>query len=165
MSLLVGDEDAVRRLLDEFSVFHLAFAQSRFRGPARPPHLGLAQLALERGQEPREIVLHDIVVGARFHHVDGDVLADRARDENERDVAPGFARDRERLGPAELRHGEIRDDEMGLEPVELATKLRFGLHPEALEIEASAFQLALDQLSVGFAVLREQYPEGFGHVP
>ena len=138
--------------------------QSLFREPASPPHLGLAQLALERGQEPREIVLHDIVVGARFHHVDGDVLADRARDENERDVAPGFARDRERLGPAELRHGEIRDDEMGLELVELAPKIRFGLHPAALEIEASALQLALHQLGVGFAVLRNQYPERFGHV-
>src|SRR5256885_14231708 len=53
---------------------------------------------------------------------------------------------------------------MRLELVQLATKVRFGLHPAALEIEPSAFQLALHQLSVGFAVLRKQYPERFGHV-
>jgi hypothetical protein len=54
---------------------------------------------------------------------------------------------------------------MRLELVQLAAKVRFGLHPAALEIEASAFQLALYQLGVGFAVLRNQYPERFGHVP
>jgi len=51
-----------------------------------------------------------------------------------------------------------------LELVQLATKIRFGLHPPALEIEPSAFQLELDQLGVGFAVFRKQYPERFSHV-
>src|SRR5207249_4778685 len=164
ISLLVGDEDPVRGLLVELPKPGFALTQSLFGEPARPPYLGLAQLALERRWEPREIVLHDIVVRAGLHHVDGDVLPDRARNENERDVAPGLARDRERLAPAELRHGEIRDDEMRLELVQLATKVRFALHPAALEGEPSAFQLALDQLGVGFAVLRKQYPERFSHV-
>src|SRR6266853_585980 len=70
---------------------------------------------------------------------------------------------RERRASAELRHGEIRDDEMGLELVQLAPKVRFGLNPAALEIQAAAFQLPQHQLGVGFAVLREQYPELLGH--
>ena len=162
----IGPCDDVRDLRHELGAVQprLALVQSLFGEPASPPHLGFAQLALERRQEPREIVLHDIVVRAGLHHVDGDVLADRARNENERDVAPRLARDRERLAPVELRHGEIRDDEMRPELVQLAPEVRFGLHPAALEVEPSAFQLALDQLGVGFAVLREQYPERFSHV-
>ncbi len=78
ISLLVGDEDAVRGLLDELPKPGFALTQSLFGEPASPPHFGLAQLALQRRQKPREIVLHDVVVRAGLHHVDGDVLADRA---------------------------------------------------------------------------------------
>jgi hypothetical protein len=46
---------------------------------------------------------------------------------------------------------------------ELAPKVGLGLHPADPEIQAAAFQLALHQFGVGFAVLREQYPELLGH--
>jgi hypothetical protein len=48
------------------------------------PDRGFAQLTLDRGSQPREIALHDVVVSAGSHRGDGGVFADRSRDEDER---------------------------------------------------------------------------------
>ncbi len=53
---------------------------------------------------------------------------------------------------------------MGLELAQLAPKVRFGLHPAALEIESSARQLAQNELGIVQAVLGQQDPELLGHV-
>ena len=79
---------------------------------ALAPDRGFAQLTLDRRRQPREIALHDVVVSAGPHGGHGGVFANRARDEDERQIGMLLAHDGERLGPAEARHGVVRDHQI-----------------------------------------------------
>ena len=94
-------------------------------------HRGLAQLALDRRRQPRQVALHDVVVRAGLHRGDGGVFADRARDEDERQIGMLFADDGQRLGAAEARHGVVRDHEVPLGFAELAAQRRRPYRPGA----------------------------------
>ena len=47
------------------------------------PHRGIAQLALDRRRQPRQVVLHDVVVRAGLHRGHGGVFAVGAGDKDE----------------------------------------------------------------------------------
>ena len=64
----------------------------------------LAQLALDRGAEPAQVVLEDVVVRAGAHGLDRRVLADGARDDDERDVGVVVAEQAQGVGGAEALH-------------------------------------------------------------
>ena len=53
---------------------------------ALAPHAGVPQLALDRGHQPLQAALHDVVVRAGPHRRDGGVFADRAGHEDERQI-------------------------------------------------------------------------------
>ena len=55
-----------------------------------------AHLALDGGNQPRQVLLGDIIVGAGAHGVDGRLFADRAGHDDEGNVAVPFA-----LAPSE----------------------------------------------------------------
>ena len=84
---------------------------------------GLAQLALDRRRQPREVALHDVVVRAGPHRGHGGVFADGARDEDERQIGMLLADDRQRLRAAEARHGVVGDHEVPLGFAELAAQV------------------------------------------
>ena len=67
----------VRKIREAVVVREVADALFGLRSLA--PHLGVAQLAVDRGNEPVEVVLDDVVVGAVLHRLDRDLFADRAR--------------------------------------------------------------------------------------
>ena len=54
----------------------LALAQSRFCRFACHTRLGLAQLTFNRGREPRQVALHDVVMRTSLHRRHGCFLAD-----------------------------------------------------------------------------------------
>jgi len=58
------------------------------RPPAPAPHLGLAQLSLDGGDEACQVALHDVVLRAHLHRSHRRVLADGAGHEDEREVEP-----------------------------------------------------------------------------
>ena len=57
-----------------------------FRLGSLAPHLRVAQLAVDRWNQTAQVVLDDVIVGAVFHRIDGDLFADRSRHENERQL-------------------------------------------------------------------------------
>ena len=76
------------------------------------PYARLAQLARDGGQHARGVAFHQVVVGAGLHGRDGDVLADRSGDDDERDVEPLFLGELQRLQAVEVRHGVVGDDQV-----------------------------------------------------
>ena len=86
------------------------------------PDRRFAQLALDGRSQPREVALHDVVLGAGPHRGDGGVFADGSRDEDERQIGMLLAHDGERLGAAEARHRVVGDHEIPVAIVELAAE-------------------------------------------
>ncbi len=76
-----------------------------------PPALGaggrLAHRPLDRGRQPHEVALEDVVGRAVLQRPDGVVLAEGSGDEDERDIGDDLARDPERAHAVELRHAEV----------------------------------------------------------
>jgi hypothetical protein len=62
-----------------------------FMGAAKiAANMGFAQLAFDGGEEASEAIFHDIIMSAGAHGVDGGVVINVARDDNERDVEAVF---------------------------------------------------------------------------
>jgi hypothetical protein len=78
----------------------------------------VAELAFEGGREACEPILEDVVVRSRAHHVDRELLADRAGDDDEREVEVALLRGpRAQLGRAEPRHRPVAGDDVPDLPV------------------------------------------------
>jgi len=130
---------------------------------ARSPRLDLAQLAHDRGAEPREVVLHDVVARARAHGLHGGLLADRARDDDEGRVDAAGLQQRERFGSAEARQVVIGDHEVPRTARERRLELGRGLDALGRRLVAGAPQLAQQQLRVVRGVLDEEQAQQRRH--
>src|SRR5262249_30799505 len=100
----IANGDRALKLLEEAPPF---FFGSRELFGARAALGRLAYFALDRGAEANEAALREEIVRACLHHLDGDLLAHRSRHDDERDVEPALAQDRERRGAAEAGKAEI----------------------------------------------------------
>src|SRR5690606_24214838 len=84
---LVEKEDGVvAHVLEDEAVALLGLAQLAHGGAALAADAGLLHLAVDGGAQAGEVVLREEVVGAGLHRLDGDLLADAARDDDERQV-------------------------------------------------------------------------------
>src|SRR5206468_1960450 len=72
----------------------------------------LEELALYGGNEPGEVALDDEVAGARPQDLDGCVLADRARDNDDGQVGSHGHDDGQSRQGIECRHGKVRDGDL-----------------------------------------------------
>ena len=77
--------------------------EPRLRGGVFAPHDHLFQLTRHGGRQARQLVLHDVVVGAGLHGRDGGIFADAARDNEEGNVQAALLEQFQRL--AELKFG------------------------------------------------------------
>ena len=89
---------------------HLAPAERGIGTAAGGALGGLGTLALHRGREAREVVLHEVVVRAGLHRGDGVRLVDGARDEDERYVEAALVQTGQRLDRVELREPVVGND-------------------------------------------------------
>jgi hypothetical protein len=69
--------------------------------------LRVCQLARDRGIEPRESSLDDVVICAGFHGLHGCLLADRAGYDDERNILARFLEQTEGTTRIELRYRVI----------------------------------------------------------
>ncbi len=122
------------------------------------PDRGFAQLTLDRGSQPREIALHDVVVSAGPHRGDGGVFADRSRDEDEGQIGMLLAHDGERLGPAEARHRVVRDHEIPVGSVKLVAERLGSVHATRKDVVTGAGQRQLNKGRIVLGVLDLQEP-------
>src|SRR5439155_7081017 len=82
-------------------------------GPAAlAAHLGVAQLPLDGGDQTPEISLGEKVLRTGLHRLDRDVLADRARDEDEGRIEIARSQQGQGRRPAERRHAVVADHQI-----------------------------------------------------
>jgi len=125
---------------------------------------GLRQLALERRPEPPQVLLHHVVVGAGLHRGDRGLLADRPRDEDERDVHAGVAELGQRVEPAEARHAEVGNHRVPGAFEQRLAQRRQVLHAPAFRGEAGLAELPHGQPEVVLGILdREDLDRALVH--
>src|SRR5207302_1732359 len=87
------------------------------------------------------------------------LLADRARDEDERHVRRELARDAQGVQSVEPRHREIREDRVGLDAAERAPHFPFGIDPVPVRLDAVGLERAQRELDVVRRILHEEHVE------
>ena len=151
--------DAGLQVLRELREAPLRFGQRLVGG--EPRALGLAGLdrVQHRRHEPREVALQQVVAGAVPHRGDGGVLADLARDDDERDDAAARLQHLERGEAGEAGQVEVGQDHV---PVAAERLLEFGggLDAQGVGLDAAAAQLRHGQHVVEFRILDEQHAQG-----
>ena len=130
------------------------------RGVRAALHLavgGFAQLALNRGPEPPQVLLEHVVVCTGAHRVDRGVLADGAGDDDERNVFGLLAEQAQRLGGAEALHRVIAEDDVEGARGERVEEVGAGFDGPGFGLEAMPAQLTSNQLHVVGGVLDEEH--------
>ncbi|HEX7832245.1 MAG TPA: hypothetical protein VF787_21490 [Thermoanaerobaculia bacterium] len=87
----------------------------------------LADLARHHGAEPDEIALHHIVARSLSHQLDRQLVSDRRRDDDERNVASAGANDPQGRRRVETREAIVGDDDVPRPVVERAAQTCFVL--------------------------------------
>jgi len=158
-SLAFGGLQVGSALLHAHFQLVISAAQGFLRAAALAPDLGLAQLALHSRAEPRQLVLHHIVVRARLHGADGRLFRDVAGDDDERQVEP-FLFDQSQGGEAvETGQPVVGDDEIPGLPFESGHKGFRRLDTAADRGVAGALQFEVQQHRVVGRILDDQYLE------
>ena len=83
----LGDDEADRHGLYQAQEALLTGAQGLFGVELKATGARFAYLALDGRNQPREVLLGDIVMGAGAHRIDGSLFADGAGHDDEGDVA------------------------------------------------------------------------------
>ena len=141
------------------SPLRLAAPKRFLRTPALSALHGFPQLALDHGHEARQIVLAEVVAGARAHHVHGLPLSDGAGHHHEGQVQTRGLQHVEGSSPREGGEREVAQHDV--EGVLGERRLELGLagHAPGAELEAVAPQVAEQQLGVIEVVLDEEHGE------
>ncbi len=144
----VGIRDVAHHLVLEIEQLFAAFAlDAGGRLRDRP---------LDGGRQAHQVVLQDVIGRAALQRANRVVLAQRAGNENERNVGDGLARDRESAHAVEVRHGEVREDDVGIEFDELAAEVLLALDAARIHRNPRALELARCEDGVSFDVLDDQ---------
>lgn len=137
----------------------LAVVQRRERAPALGADARLAELALDRGGEAGEVVLHQVVVGAAAHQLDRGLVADGARHHDEGQVEPARVQLGERAARVEAGQVEVRQHHVPGLAGERRAHLRRALDAAMVQREAGPPQRAQHQQRVALGVLHHQHGE------
>ena len=115
--------------------------QRRLRPAALAAHLGVTQLPLDGRDQPPEIALGEEILRACLHRLDRDVLADRARDEDEGRIGITRPQQGEGRRAAERRHAVVANHEIPRMTIEGGRHGRRGVDPLVCRLVARALQL------------------------
>jgi len=136
-----------------------------FRRPQRGDSLLalLAQQPFPQGApdglgQPRQMVLQDVVGGARLHELDRFFLVERARNQNDRKGGEAFLDELERGGPVEPREPVVGQDDIRHEVPQRLLEAGARVHPLADELQSRLGQVAFDQRGVRRHVFQQQDP-------
>jgi hypothetical protein len=123
----------------------------------------LVERAHHGARQAAEAVLQHVIGGAPLQRIDGAVLAERAGDEDERQLCVVLADDFQRLESAETRQREIRQHDVRAESLQCLAQPDLGIHPARVEHGAGAPQRTRHQLGVDLLVFDQQYPDCLAH--
>ena len=160
---VVVQEHAGRRLVVQSTVTR--FAEVAL-GHGRAPfalHQSVAHLALDGRHEAPQVILQDVVGGARPHGSYGHVLADGPRHDDRRQVGVELVDHRQSVQGAEARQHVVEQRHVPAALGERFAERRLGLHAAPLDLEPAAPQLAEQELRVVGRVFNAQ--DGDAHRP
>src|ERR1700730_6986675 len=138
---------------------HLAPAQRLLGLPAFAAFSGFAQRAPHGGHETRQSRLHDIVCGADFDRLDGHFVAERAGNEDERQIGAGIERKLQCGKAVEGRELVIREDQVNSSVLKTGDELGARLNAGYFKDEMIGFKELLNELRVTGVILQQQNPE------
>ena len=150
-SLRVGHADVIAGRLQDL---HQAGALLLRRAHALAV-AGLGQGAPQRGAEPAQIVLENVVGRAEPDRLDRPLLADRARNKDERHPRRKIPRDFQRRQAVEFRHREIGQDGVGGRALQRFAQLRFRRDVLPRRPQAVALQRQQRKLDIVPGILDE----------
>ena len=151
----------VGRIFPEQAITLFAFAQGVFSAPAGGANDRLAQLALHRRGQAREIALHQIIVRAGLHRRHRDVFANSSGNDNERQVESAVLGDLERRRRAETRHVVIRENDVPCFVRQCGAQ-RFGrFHPLKRRLIAGLLERADQNAGIKLRVFDDQHPQRY----
>ena len=149
----------IEGMLDDQAGALLARSEGAFGTATFGAAFGLAQFALDGGDQPRQVALHQVVVGAETHRLDGDLFADRARHQQAGQVAAVLSDDLHGLEARKPRQRVIDDDQVPSPAKQRATDAAGILDPQDVGSESAAFEFPLHQPRIVARVLDEQQPD------
>jgi hypothetical protein len=142
--------------IEEALVEEVRAAQRRFGPHARAAQRHALDRGLDRDLQPPEAPLEQVIVRALAHRLHRRVLADEARDHDERQVeAALLAHDRERAPHLEARQVVVAQDHVDRVRIEARDEILLGLHARDRGLERRVAQRERDQLGIVFGVLDE----------
>ena len=150
-SLRVGHADVIAGRLQDL---HQAGALLLRRAHALAV-AGLGQGAPQRGAEPAQIVLENVVGRAEPDRLDRPLLADRARNKDERHPRRKIPRDFQRRQAVEFRHREIGQDGVGGRALQRFAQLHFRRDVLPRRPQAVALQRQQRELDIVPGILDE----------
>ena len=114
---------------------------------------------LDRGSQPADPVLEDVVRGALADGGHREVIADGPRDDDEGNIEPGLFHQLQGADRVELRLVVVGQDQVQLR-VEIRLERRLVVGPAPGGIESGAAELVERQLGVLRPVLKDQHAQG-----
>src|SRR3990170_8108432 len=130
---------------------------------ARTANFGVTKFPLHGRGEPCQVALDDIVVRALPHRLDGDVLADISRDDDEWKIESAVLEHAQSMKTAEPGHNIVRDDDVPLAPRKRLFHVFARINPLEDGFIAVPPQFEEQQPCVVFGILDHQYVKWFIH--
>jgi hypothetical protein len=157
-------EDDVLRVIGEQPEPFLAVPQGRLRGAALAAAGGFAQLAFDGRYQTGQPVLEHEVVGTGAHQRGGGLLADLARDQDERDIDGRIGTQQpQRLVRPESGYVVVADDHVGCLVAERRGQAGGGLDTTRRDVDPGPPELPEDEQGVVVAVLDDEQSDRHGH--
>ncbi len=154
---LVRDQDRVGRMLDQAPIALLALTDGFFHRMLFVAEPLFLQRIVDRRDQPGIAILDQVVVRPLLHATHGVFLADRAGDDDKRDVKLSLAQQFQGPQGVELRQAVIGQDDLGqVGPLQLTDVMCLGVDPSPDKSQSAAAQLAQNQLQIVGAVFHDQ---------
>ena len=131
-------------------------AQILFHAPLLCDDLPVREGRPDGRRKPAKVFLDDVVDGAGLEALDGGLLVERARGDDDRDVRRPFQDHAERAQAIEAWKTIVRQDEIRRERLEGCDEALLRFHAEGLHLEPRAAQLMQSELRVRGGVLDQQ---------
>ena len=154
--------DALEAL--RFNELPLRVLERRQRLPLARAHPGGLELALDDRRQPVQPCLHDEVVGARAHRLDGVLFAARAGHHDERQVGIEALDHRQRFIAAEAGHVVIGNHDVEPPFAQRGAQIVAGVDASHIGQESLAAELQLQQPGVVLGILDHQHVYRSNHV-
>jgi hypothetical protein len=126
------------------------------------PRRGIGEGAFHRRRQAHQVRFEHVIRGAVLQRADGVFLADGAGDEDEGHVGAQVARQAERRHAVELRHREVRQDDVGRELAHPRLERRLRIDYAMGDAQTGALELAHLELGVRGDILGEQHADRRG---